>query len=67
MTLYDVKNDDDGDGYYVSNDNDNDNYNVKHSLLIGANQRTIRCNDFVVNEHIVPKMHKTSNASRTVW
>jgi hypothetical protein len=36
-------------------------------LLIGANQRMIRCSQFVGKEQIVPNKHSTKMASRTVW
>jgi hypothetical protein len=39
---------------------------VDYSLLIGANQRMIRCNQFVGKEQIVPNKHSTKMASRTV-
>jgi hypothetical protein len=38
-----------------------------YSLLIGANQRMIRCSQFVGKEQIVPNRHNTSMARRTVW
>lgn len=35
-------------------------------LLMGANHRIMRCSQFVGNEQIVPNMHRTKMASRTV-
>jgi hypothetical protein len=37
-----------------------------YSLLIGANQRIIRCSQFVGKEQIVPNRHSTMMASKTV-
>lgn len=36
-------------------------------LLIGANQRMMRCSQFVGNEQIVPNKQSTKMAKRTVW
>jgi len=35
-------------------------------LLMGANHRIMRCSQFVGKEQIVPNMHRTKMASRTV-
>jgi hypothetical protein len=39
----------------------------RYLLLIGANQRMIRCSQFVGKEQMVPNRNSTMMARRTVW
>lgn len=40
--------------------------NIANVLLIGANQRIIRCNVLVVSEQITPSMHRSPLDTRTL-
>lgn len=42
-------------------------YKTKYILLIGANQRMIRCKVFVVNEQMIPRTSNIPIDTSTVW